>query len=985
MKPNFASRAKAIETTYGVDSGTTRKLLKELYDEQKKFAVNNPNMVGDVPITGKGLSTNDFMDLHGNMDLNLQQKKYLNESKSRDEVNESGAYKRWQEDVLNLQNKKASTGFNDSTKYPVPPPRFGQQPARIPTAEVEFANGGKVSLQREIKNGIEVEREHAPTLEFVKNYFAQNGQFPTVDKFAKSIMSDHEGDFRNISNNPQQSYYQRLIENNLSDEKSKYALGGEIKPVNLTDADIAGIRMMAGGGSIHIKPENVGKFTEYKRRTGKTTSEALHSSDPHVRQMANFARNAAGWKHADGGSIFDHPLIQQLAQQRLQQKYGAREELPQIVSLQSGQRAVESTPPPSVVQSAYTPIQQKINDVVSQANTIPPNVPYLDLIKKYFKEDQWSNAARVMMGESAGNAKAFRGEKRNPGGGNDSGLFQFNSKYHPEVYSGGDVFDPEYNIKSAAQLHSKQGWKPWVAAKKYNIGADSMDLNTGNPPLTVPQKTKTDQWIEMLMQNAPQFAPSEELFKTVGNVIGAPINYATGTLGGQDAYSAAMPVLGATGRGAKTVEDAMNKAYRAEELAGREAATASSAIPPVNPTAGESQFVQESMAKLQAEAAANAKPRGKISSMASGLIHPTTTGQGLKTAGVLGAGAYGAYKLFGDNSNNPGIQSNNANSVNTPTPFQIPNMNYSTQYNPNYYDSTARPQETGDVGVYAKKPARSGNLSPLQPKQPVLSVNTPNELAPIPDFIQLHPDAPRAGFDYNNLMRIAPVLANLIPGRRPSNIPNDLMLPRVNAQKFAPDYLSTAPVTEQLGSQYRTGVDALSSITGGSASAMRSGLQGLNRATGRSAGEALTDIYGKNIGLKNSATQYNLENVNKVNMFNAEMGAKEALSRKDMDITNKELSQGFTNQEQQRRAAAFTQLGQIGKENVQNKLAERIYGYSADGTKITDPKKIHQVVYKNNPKTSKSKLPVVKSTPVAKYVNRPEQDIASMRMNYNGQ
>jgi hypothetical protein len=54
-------------------------------------------------------------------------------------------------------------------------------------------------------------------------------------------------------------------------------------------------------GGIHIKPENRGKFTAYKKRTGKTTEEALHSPDPHVRQMANFARNAAKWKHEYGG------------------------------------------------------------------------------------------------------------------------------------------------------------------------------------------------------------------------------------------------------------------------------------------------------------------------------------------------------------------------------------------------------------------------------------------------------------------------------------------------------------------------------------------------------------------------------------------------------------------------------------------------------------------------------------------------------------
>jgi hypothetical protein len=53
---------------------------------------------------------------------------------------------------------------------------------------------------------------------------------------------------------------------------------------------------------IEIKPENRGKFTEYKKRTGKTTEESLHSKDPHVRQMANFARNAAKWDKAQTGA-----------------------------------------------------------------------------------------------------------------------------------------------------------------------------------------------------------------------------------------------------------------------------------------------------------------------------------------------------------------------------------------------------------------------------------------------------------------------------------------------------------------------------------------------------------------------------------------------------------------------------------------------------------------------------------------------------------
>lgn len=61
---------------------------------------------------------------------------------------------------------------------------------------------------------------------------------------------------------------------------------------------------------IHIKKSHEGRFTAYKERTGKTTEEALHSKDPHVRKMANFAKQAAKWSKKEfGGTLSsDHPL-----------------------------------------------------------------------------------------------------------------------------------------------------------------------------------------------------------------------------------------------------------------------------------------------------------------------------------------------------------------------------------------------------------------------------------------------------------------------------------------------------------------------------------------------------------------------------------------------------------------------------------------------------------------------------------------------------
>lgn len=58
---------------------------------------------------------------------------------------------------------------------------------------------------------------------------------------------------------------------------------------------------------IHIKKANRGKFTAYKKRTGKTTQEALHSDDPHVRKMANFAKNAKKWGKGENGTDIPVP------------------------------------------------------------------------------------------------------------------------------------------------------------------------------------------------------------------------------------------------------------------------------------------------------------------------------------------------------------------------------------------------------------------------------------------------------------------------------------------------------------------------------------------------------------------------------------------------------------------------------------------------------------------------------------------------------
>lgn len=56
-------------------------------------------------------------------------------------------------------------------------------------------------------------------------------------------------------------------------------------------------------GGIMIKPENKGKFTALKERTGKSASWFKEHGTPKQKKMATFALNAAKWNHAFGGEL----------------------------------------------------------------------------------------------------------------------------------------------------------------------------------------------------------------------------------------------------------------------------------------------------------------------------------------------------------------------------------------------------------------------------------------------------------------------------------------------------------------------------------------------------------------------------------------------------------------------------------------------------------------------------------------------------------
>jgi len=112
---------------------------------------------------------------------------------------------------------------------------------------------------------------------------------------ANVAMQQQQMDIKNATSNYQAQQHPMYGTN--------FAVGGFMPNVNTWQySNVGGINYAEGGG-IHINPENVGKFNATKERTGKTTEELTHSSNPLTRKRAIFAQNAAKWHHEDGGYL----------------------------------------------------------------------------------------------------------------------------------------------------------------------------------------------------------------------------------------------------------------------------------------------------------------------------------------------------------------------------------------------------------------------------------------------------------------------------------------------------------------------------------------------------------------------------------------------------------------------------------------------------------------------------------------------------------
>ena len=93
---------------------------------------------------------------------------------------------------------------------------------------------------------------------------------------------------------------------NMSDEEKAALMSSLEQPMAQQEGIDLSQPMYAKGGKIYIKPENRGKFTALKKRTGKSASWFKAHGTPAQKKMATFALNAKKWshKHDSGDYLF---------------------------------------------------------------------------------------------------------------------------------------------------------------------------------------------------------------------------------------------------------------------------------------------------------------------------------------------------------------------------------------------------------------------------------------------------------------------------------------------------------------------------------------------------------------------------------------------------------------------------------------------------------------------------------------------------------
>ena len=185
----------------------------------------------------------------------------------------------------------------------------------------EFAKGGKISDQEYIDIMEKVADENYKKWGFENpdealihalndntyNYRGYYNKYPKSRANADTHWTDEFKTVYHPTFSKESVYSGKESQYNPNGRTGGFWLGGTFIP-----APWQLFNSYADGGGIHIKPSHRGTFTAAASRHGKSVQEfasqvLAHKENysPAMVKKANFARNAAKWKHGEGGTLFE--------------------------------------------------------------------------------------------------------------------------------------------------------------------------------------------------------------------------------------------------------------------------------------------------------------------------------------------------------------------------------------------------------------------------------------------------------------------------------------------------------------------------------------------------------------------------------------------------------------------------------------------------------------------------------------------------------
>ena len=266
-KPNQTALAK--KKAVAVPSGSIRPLRSD-NDENGSNPVNNNGYTTEKPISTIKQGT---IDSDG---LNRDTQSYQSPSPRQSEPNDIGS---------SFDDYNQASDTSDESNY-------GSNEQNSPATQL--AAPARTAQQ----NDEEARQSYSPpagNTELPINKSAGRPINLLTDRVTNAAYSSRP----DVVNN--QPSYQNSQTDNSSEDNNEYRYGGY---------------MYAGGGGINIKQSHEGLFSQAAKAHGMSVQQyaasILRNKDNHnatLIKRANFARNAAGWSHAEGGYLNDEDNI----------------------------------------------------------------------------------------------------------------------------------------------------------------------------------------------------------------------------------------------------------------------------------------------------------------------------------------------------------------------------------------------------------------------------------------------------------------------------------------------------------------------------------------------------------------------------------------------------------------------------------------------------------------------------------------------------